>query len=211
VETPETQAAGQAQGVFASGTSEAETRFVVWREVSTLAISKERKQALTAQYTEMLKGSQGIVLAAYSGSRVSELEALRRKVRENGGEFHVVKNRLMLLALNQAGVAAPAGGLQGTTAVGFAGDDVPAVVKAIVDTARASEALKVKGGVIGGVAYGAAEIERLADLPPLPVLRAQLLGVISAPASRVAGALASSVRQLATVVKAYSEKAPAAA
>jgi large subunit ribosomal protein L10 len=51
----------------------------------------------------------------------------------------------------------------------------------------------------------------MADLPPLPVLRAQLLGVISAPATRVAGVLAGSVRQLATVVKAYSEKAPAAA
>jgi len=176
-----------------------------------LAISKARKLALTAQYAEMLKGSQGIVLAAFSGSRVSELEALRRKVRENGGEFHVVKNRLMLLALKEAGVPVPSGGLLGTTAVGFAGDDVPGVAKAIVEAARTSEALKVKGGMINGVAYGAAEIERLADLPPLPVLRASLLGVITAPASRVAGVMASSVRQLATVVKAYSEKAPAAA
>ncbi len=176
-----------------------------------MAISKARKQALTAQYTEMLKGSQGIVLAAFSGSRVNELEALRRKVRENGGEFHVVKNRLMLLALKEAGIPVPSGGLQGTTAVGFAGDDVPGVAKAIVDAARASEALKVKGGMVSGVAYGAADIERLADLPPMPVLRAQLLGVITAPASRVAGVLAGSVRQLATVVKAYSEKASAAA
>jgi large subunit ribosomal protein L10 len=181
------------------------------KEVSKLAISKARKLALTAQYAEMLKGSQGIVLAAFSGSRVSELEALRRKVRENGGEFHVVKNRLMLLALKEAGIPVPPGGLQGTTALGFAGDDVPGVAKAIVDAARTSTALKVKGGMVNGVAYGAAEIERLADLPPLPVLRARLLGVISAPATRIAGVMAGSVRQLTTVVKAYSEKAPAGA
>lgn len=176
-----------------------------------MAISKARKQELTAHYAEMLKASQGVVLAAFSGTRVSELEALRRKVRENGGEFHVVKNRLMLRALTEAGIPVPSGGLQGTTAVGFAGDDVPGVAKAIVDAARASEALKVKGGMVSGVAYGAAEIERLADLPPMPVLRAQLMGVITAPATRVAGVLAGSVRQLATVVKAYSEKAPSAA
>jgi large subunit ribosomal protein L10 len=181
------------------------------KEVTTLAISKARKQALTADYAEKLRRSQGIVLAAFSGSRVSELEALRRKVRENGGEFHVVKNRLMLLALKEAGMPVPSGGLEGTTAVGFAGDDVPGVAKAIVDAARTSEALKVKGGVISGVAYAPAEIERLADLPPMPVLRARLLGVIGAPASRLAGVLAGSVRQLATVVKAYSEKAPVAA
>jgi large subunit ribosomal protein L10 len=179
--------------------------------VSKLTISKARKQTLTAQYAELLKGSQGIVLAAFSGARVSELEALRRKVRENGGEFHVVKNRLMLLAFEEAGIPVPSGGLQGTTAVGFAGDDVPGVAKAIVDAARSSEALKIKGGMVSGVAYGAAEIERLADLPPLPVLRAQLLGVITAPATHVASVVAGSVRQLATVIKAYSEKTPAAA
>ncbi|MCJ7514129.1 MAG: 50S ribosomal protein L10 [Anaerolineales bacterium] len=176
-----------------------------------MAISKARKLALAARYAELLKGSQGIVLTAFSGARVSELEALRRKVRENGGEFHVVKNRLLQLAMKEAGISVPAGGLQGTTAVGFAGDDVPAVAKAIVDAARTSEALKVKGGMVSGVTYGAAEIERLADLPPMPVLRAQLLGVIMAPASRIAGVMAGSVRQLASVVKAYSEKAPAAA
>jgi large subunit ribosomal protein L10 len=176
-----------------------------------LAISKARKQALAGHYTELLRGSRGIVLTGFSGSRVSELEALRRKVRESGGEFHVVKNRLLELALKEAGMPSLVGGLQGTTAVGFAGEDVPAVTKVIVDAARASESLEIKGGVVNGVAYGAVDMERLADLPPLPVLRAQLLGVIGAPASRVAGALAGSVRQLATVLKAFSERTPAAA
>jgi len=176
-----------------------------------LAISKKQKQELVSLYQELVRKSNGMVLASYSGMRVSELEGLRRNLRESGAEFRIVKNTLMELALQQAGLPVPKDSFIGTTAVGFASEDVLAMAKAIVDLSRTSEAIKVKGAVVDGVAYGTQQVQMLADLPPMPVLRALLLGVISAPATRVAGALAGSVRQVVNVVKAYSEKAPAGA
>ena len=176
-----------------------------------MAISKKQKQELVSLYQELVRKSNGMVLASYSGMRVSELEGLRRNLRESGAEFRIVKNTLMELALQQAGLPVPKDSFIGTTAVGFASEDVLAMAKAIVDLSRTSEAIKVKGAVVDGVAYGTQQVQMLADLPPMPVLRALLLGVISAPATRVAGALAGSVRQVVNVVKAYSEKAPAGA
>lgn len=176
-----------------------------------MPVTRERKEGLVETYRGWLEGSSGLILASYSGMSVRGLEDLRRKVRDAGGEFHVVKNRLMALAMREAGVELPAQALEGTTAIGFASDDIPAVAKAIVDAARQSEALVLKIGVVDGRVVERVQVERLAELPPLPVLRAQLLGVIRAPAGRVAGALAGSVRQVVNVVKAYSETQPAGA
>jgi len=177
-----------------------------------LAISKKRKEALVRQYAEMLERSTGVILASFSGTTVKDLEGLRKKIRESGGEFHVVKNSLMDLAFRQAGYQLAEEYLIGTTAVGFAGEDVSAVAKAIVELAKQTEALRVKAGVIEGRTYGGGQVEQFADLPPLNVLRARLLSVVQAPAGRMAGVLGGSVRQIASVLKAYSEKvaAPAA-
>ncbi len=176
-----------------------------------MPITRERKQEMVRAYQEWIEARPGLILASYSGMGVRALEDLRRKVREAGGEFHVVKNRLMLLALRQAGVEFPPEALQGTTAIGFAGDDVPGVAKAIADAARQNEALKLKAGLVDGRIYDRRQVERLAELPPLPVVRAQLLGLLQAPAGRVATAVAASVRQVVTVIKAYAETQPAEA
>jgi large subunit ribosomal protein L10 len=174
--------------------------------VKEVPVTRQRKQELVASYQAWLEHSSGVVLTSYTGMSVRAMEGLRRKVRETGGEFHVVKNRLLNLALRQAGVTVPDEALEGSTAVGFAGEDVPAMLKAIVETARAVGALQVKLAVLEGRVYDARQVERLAELPPLPIVRAQLLGLLQAPATRVAGALAGSVRQVVNVVKAYSEK-----
>jgi large subunit ribosomal protein L10 len=174
-------------------------------------VTRERKQELVQSYREWLEASSGVVLTSYSGMNVRTLEDLRRKVREAGGEYHVIKNRLMALAMRQAGMDVPPQALEGTTAIGFAGEDVAAVVKAIVETARQADTLKIKVALLEGRIYEAKQVERLAELPPLPVMRAQLLGLLQAPATRVAGVVAGSVRQLVNVVKAYSETQPAGA
>jgi large subunit ribosomal protein L10 len=176
-----------------------------------LAITKSRKQALVAQYQDLLSRSKGAILAGFSGMTVRDLEELRRKIRDQGGEFHVVKNRLAKLAFKEAGLPVPEEALEGTTVVGFAMEDVTILAKTIVEAAKQSGAVWLKGGVLEGALYSARQIEQLAELPALPVLQARLLGVLKAPASRVAGALAGSVRQLATVVKAFGEKAGATA
>jgi large subunit ribosomal protein L10 len=176
-----------------------------------LAVSKQRKQELVAAYRDLAQRYPNLFLAGFAGMSVKALDQLRRRIRESGGELHVVQNRLMALALNELGVTLPEAALEGSTIVGFAGEDVPGVAKAIVEVARQSDALSVKVGLLAGSVYDARQVERLADLPPLGVVQAQFLGLLMAPASRVAGAVAGSVRQVITVVKAYAESPAAAA
>lgn len=170
-----------------------------------MAINKEKKQELVANYKELLGESSALILTSYSGVSVKQLEEVRRKIRELGGEFHIVKNTLFSLVMNEAGISLPEDTYIGTTAIGFAMEEIPGVAKAIVDLAREVESVNLKGGLIENVAYDAAQIEMLADLPPLPVLRGQFLSVLQAPARRIAMTLAGSIRQLVNVTKAYAD------
>ena len=177
-----------------------------------MAITKERRAELVKQYSELIQKSAGMVLIEYRGLSMKGMGPLRGRVREASGELHVVKNTLAQLALKQSGRTAPEELFTQTTAIGFAFTDVPAVAKALTTFAKESEFVKVKGGLLGDKVLTAKQIEALAELPPLPVVRAQLLGLLSAPASRLTGVVAGSVRQVVNVVKAYSEKeAPVAA
>ncbi|HEY46659.1 MAG TPA: 50S ribosomal protein L10 [Anaerolineae bacterium] len=170
-----------------------------------MAISKERKQALVTQYKELLSSNSALIMTAYSGLSVKEIQGLRSKIRDAGGSFHIVKNNLVERAFNEVGVPFPEGSLMGPTAIGFSSEDILAVAKAIVDLAREVEFVQVKGAVIDGVIYDDSQVMQLADLPPLPVVQAQLLRVIQTPARQLAGVLSGSARQLVNVLKAYSE------
>ncbi|MEK6574069.1 MAG: 50S ribosomal protein L10, partial [Chloroflexota bacterium] len=105
-----------------------------------------------------------------------------------------------------AGLPVPEDMMVGSTAIGFAFADVPAVAKAISDFTKDSEFVKLKGGVMGNKVLNAKQVGALASLPPLPVVRARLLGLINTPATRLVGTVASGVRQVVNVVKAYAEK-----
>jgi large subunit ribosomal protein L10 len=170
-----------------------------------LAITREKKEELVKEYQEIIERSRGLIMTGYTGLTVRDTEELRNKIREVGGEFHIVKNSLVELALEQAGVPVPEGSLEGTTAIGFADQDIPTVAKAMVDLAKDKKVLQIKAGIIEGNVYEPGRIEHLADLPPLPVVQAQLLGLLQAPSGRVVNALADSMRRLVNVVKAYSE------
>lgn len=176
-----------------------------------MSISKERKQELVTEYKQFLQDYPSFVLTAYSGMTVKELETLRRKIREMGGEFHIIKNRLADRVFKEAKVALPEGALTGPTAIGLAEEDILELMKVIVDVAKESEALRLKGAIIDGEIYDAAQSRRIADLPPLSVLRAQLVGLIQSPASQLTGIFAGSVRQVASVLQAYAESDATAA
>ena len=170
-----------------------------------MAITKARKEALVSQYKALAEQSEGMILTSFSGVTVKDLQELRRQLREVGGEFHIVKNSLMDLAFTELGLPLPEGATDGTTAIGFASDEIPAVAKAIVDLSRETRTLEIKGGLIEGELIAPDRVRALADLPPMPIVRAQLLGLITTPAGQVAGALAAALRQLAGVVHAYSQ------
>lgn len=178
-----------------------------------MAITKKRKKELVQSYADWVQRSRAVILTEYTGVTMKQLDDLRAKVRDAGGEFHIVKNTLGKLAFEDAGLPVPEDLLEGSTAIGFAFEDAPALAKALSDFARTNEFIKIKGGFLGQDRIRAEDVRALADLPPLPVMRATLLGVISAPASKLVRTLAEPGRSVASVIRAFSEKenAPASA
>ncbi len=178
-----------------------------------MAITKEQKQELVKQYGEWIDQSQALVLTKYIGLKVTELEQLRRDIREVGGEFHIVKNTLAKLAFEEAGLEIETEHFLGDTAIGFALEDAPGLAKAIVDFADESDFIELKVGYLGDKRVSPQEIVALAKVPPLPILRAQLLSTLLAPATKLTQILAEPGRQVAGVLKAYAENdaAPEAA
>ena len=176
-----------------------------------MAISKQKKEEILAQYKDWLGQSQVVILVEYTGVTMKDLDTVRAKIREAGGEFHVVKNTLAKRALEASGMNVLEGQLVNSTAMGFAFKDAASVAKVLNDVTKTVQAIKLKGGFLGTQSLGVGEVKALAELPPLPVVRGQLLGVLLAPASKLARILAEPGRQVASVVKAYSEKAASAA
>jgi large subunit ribosomal protein L10 len=176
-----------------------------------LALSKQKKNEVLDQYKDWLKNSQAVILVEYTGATMKNMEGIREKVRESGGEFHVVKNTLVKLALEASGYAIPEDLLENSSAASFAFTDPAGTAKALSEAAKGLEAIKVKGGYMGSEVLSAAQVNALADLPPLPVVRGQLLGVLQAPAGKLVRTIAEPARSLASVFRAYSEKAQAAA
>jgi len=176
-----------------------------------LAVSKERKEETLATYSEWLKKSQAVILVEYTGAKMKDLDGIRAKIREVGGEFHVMKNTLARRAFANSGMTIPADFLVKSTAVSFAFTDPASTAKALTEATKGKEFVKVKGGFMSGQALNAAQVKSLADTPPLPVIRAQLLGVLQAPAGKLVRTIAEPARGLAAVIKAFTEKAPAAA
>lgn len=175
-----------------------------------MALTPEQKKERVAEYVQLLKKSQGIVLADFGGLAMPGMNTLRNRVRESQGEVHVVKNTLAAIAMREAGLSASADKINGSTLMVFGIGDVVGAAKAVVDSAREFEFLKIKGGLLNGKLLSAADVKALAMLPPLPVIRARLAGVLKAPATKVAATIAAPARNVVGVVKAYSQKAAAA-
>ena len=176
-----------------------------------MAITKERKAEVLTQYSDWLKKSQAVVLVEYTGVKMKDLDNIRAKIRESGGEFHVVKNTLVRRAFADNGLEVPQEYLVKSTALSFAFTDPASTAKALSDATKGNEFVKVKGGFMSGQLLNAAQVKALAEMPPLPIVRAQLLGVLQAPAGKLARTIAEPARGLAAVFKAFTEKAPAAA
>jgi large subunit ribosomal protein L10 len=171
-----------------------------------LALTAEDKRERIAEYTKLLKGSQGLILAEFVGLDMKGINSLRGRVREATGTVVVTKNTLLEIAMREAGLSIPGEHLAGTTLVVFASSDVVAIAKAVADTAKEQEALRVKGGLLGSRVMSREEVRALAELPPRPVLEARLLGLLQAPAGKLLGVLQAPARQMMGVLKARAEK-----
>lgn len=171
-----------------------------------MAITKAQKEALVEQYVDWMDRSNAMILTEYVGLSMKEIDDLRQKAREAGGEFHVIKNTLCMLAFEKSDIPLPEGKLEGSTAITFAFDDPAAMAKSLSEFADESDFLKIKGGYLESEILAISDIKALADLPPMPVIQAQILGALMGPANQLARVLSEPARQLAAVLNAYAEK-----
>ena len=176
-----------------------------------MAISKERKGELVADYTDNLKRSEAIIFTDYHGLRVKDLERLRRQLWETKSNFRVIKNTLMERALQDAGLAVPEEILIGPTAIGYCFEDAATVVKTLADFAKETGGLTFKGGLLDTRFIGVEDIRTLATLPPRAVLLARVVGGIQAPISGLVNVLAGPVRGLVNVLQARADQLESAA
>ena len=143
-----------------------------------------------------------VVVTHYSGLDVAEMNELRRNMRDAGAVFNVTKNRLTKLALEGSPYSALAGLFSGPTAIAYS-DDVLAAAKVAVKYAKEHQKLVVIGGAMGATVLDATEVVGLAALPSLDVLRARIVGLLTAPATSVAAVIQAPAGQIARVVGAY--------
>ncbi len=176
-----------------------------------MAITKEKKQQMVADYLEKLGKSKAVILTDYRGLTVGSVTDLRAKLRDVNGGYQVVKNTLFLRALEEVGIKASDEQMNGPMGVGFCYSEVPPVVKALLDFAKETEILQVKGAFFGQSYLDEKGARALADLPPRAVILGQLLGAVQGPMSALASVLAAPLRELVQVIKARSEQAEQAA
>ena len=165
---------------------------------------KADKERVVEELTERLQSSEALLVADYRGLTNSELAVLRVRLTSHGAKLSVVKNTLTRRAADAAGTEQLLALLEGPTAIAFvtADGDPVAVAKALSDTARDTKILTLRGGVLSGNPITADEIERLAKLPPVDILQAQLVGVIVAPLTQLAALLNAPLQNLVGLIDA---------
>lgn len=172
-------------------------------------MDRTQKEATIAALQEKLQESNLVVVTHHLGLTVAEVTALRQKVRAAGAGFKVTKNRLACRALQGTQFESLDPFFKGPTAICFSKDPV-AAAKVVVEYAKTNEKLKILGAGLGTQKLDAEGVKALASLPSLDELRAQLVGMISTPATRIAGVLAAPGGQIARVLSAYAKKDEAA-
>jgi len=177
---------------------------------------RPEKQNLTREYLTRLNASPFFIVVDYKGLNVGHMTELRKRLVKAGAEIHVVKNSIFRLAAKEAGVADLNGALAGQMAVVTGQRDISTAAKVIKTFGSEFDKLKVHFGYLNNQRLEQPSIMTLADLPSVEVLRSQLLGVFSAPASKFVRLLNTPASQLARVLQARKDKlgeapAPAAA
>ena len=168
---------------------------------------RAEKQLLTKEYTTRLNASPFFIVVGYKGLKVAHLTELRKRLQTAGAEIHIVKNSIFLIAAKEAGVGELNGSLTGQMAVVTGKKDISAAAKALKNFAAEFDSLKLKFGYLNNQRLDEASVLVLADLPSLDVLRAKLLGLFNAPATKLATLINTPATMLAQVIKAKAEKA----
>jgi large subunit ribosomal protein L10 len=171
-------------------------------------MQKADKEKVVTDLTEKLRGAETMIVADYRGLTMPQIDALRTKLIENGAKFTVVKNTLSRRAAQAAGADALLALLEGPSAIAFveADGDAVAVAKALADSARDTKVLEIRGGVMQGRVITGDDVDQLAKLPPLDILRGQVIGAIIAPLNAIAGLINAPLQNLYGLIEARIEQ-----
>jgi large subunit ribosomal protein L10 len=169
---------------------------------------RDQKEQVVEELTARLKAADTLLVADYRGLTMPQIDDLRTRLLESGARFTVVKNTLTRRAAEAAGTEALLTLLDGPSAIAFleADGDMLAAAKALADSARETNVLEIRGGILQGRTVTAAEVETLAKLPPEDVLRGQVLGAIVAPLTALAGLLNAPLQNLRGLIDARIEQ-----
>jgi large subunit ribosomal protein L10 len=171
-------------------------------------MQKEDKERVVSDLTAQLERAETMIVADYRGLTMPQIDALRVKLIESGAKFTVVKNTLTRRAAEAAGADALLALLEGPSAIAFveADGDPVAVAKALADSARDTKILEIRGGVMSGRVITGSDVEELAKLPPVEVLRGQVIGAILAPLNAIAGLVNAPLQNLYGLIDARIEQ-----
>lgn len=170
-------------------------------------MNRTEKQELIQELHAEFQASPNAVLVDFTGLSVPAVTEFRKKVKAAGSRYRVVKNSLALRAAKGTALEKLADRLQGTTGIAYTGNDPVVLAKVLMDFAKEHPALAVKAGVVSGdQVLDAAGVKTLSTMPGLAELRAQLLGLLQAPATQLVRLLATPATQLAQVMKAHQDK-----
>ena len=168
-------------------------------------MNRSEKTEAIVELNRTFKDANLVVITRQSGLTVQEVTDLRRKIRAAGASYKVAKNRLTLRALEGTPFTALGSLFKGPTAIAYSKDPV-AAAKAIAAFAKTNEKLTIVGGALGENTLDVAGVQALASLPSLDALRATIIGLLQAPATKVAMVLQAPAGQVARVFSAYGAK-----
>ncbi len=172
-------------------------------------MDRAAKRELVSTLNGVFSTTSVVVVAHYAGLTVADMQKLRTQMKQAGATVKVAKNRLAKIALEGTDVASIAGLLKGPTLIAYSSDPV-AAPKVAVEFAKGNEKLVILGGAMGATALNADGVKALASLPSLDELRAKLVGLIQAPATKVAQVVNAPAAKLARVFGAYAKTGEAA-
>lgn len=168
-------------------------------------MDRSQKAESVAQLNAVFNEVGVVVITRNLGMTVAQSTALREKIREAGASYKVAKNRLAKLAIADTDYVGIGDFLTGPTAIATSVDPV-AAAKAVVDFAKTTDKIEIVGGAMGSQVLNADGVKALASMPSLDELRAKLIGLVQAPATKIAQLSTAPAAKLARVFAAYAEK-----
>ena len=167
----------------------------------------DTKRQAVAELTELLRSSSAMAVVDYRGLKVSDMQSVRRTLRDSGVQLHIAKNRLLKIAADEADRTALKDTLNGPTALATIEGDEATMAKALTEALRPyARVVTVRGGMLGSQAIDAGQLTRLATLPSRDVLLGRIADGMAAPMTGMAGVLAANLRNLVGVLAAVADK-----